>query len=56
MNVGIIGAGGVSLFHYEGYTAGGATVVAIADANPLALAKRQQEWNIPKGYGTDENF
>ncbi len=56
MNVGIIGAGGVSLFHFDGYTAGGATVVAIADANPLALAKRQKEWNIPKGYGTYEEL
>ena len=40
MNVGIVGAGGVSLFHYQGYTAAGATIVAIADANPLALAAR----------------
>lgn len=52
MNVGIIGAGGVSLFHYQGYTAGGATIVAIADADPLALARRQREWDIPKGYAT----
>ncbi len=52
MNVGIIGAGGVSIFHYQGYVAGGATVVAIADADPLALARRQREWNIPKGYST----
>ena len=44
--------GGVSMFHYEGYVAGGATVVAIADINPLALAKRQREWNIPKGYSS----
>ena len=56
MNVGIIGAGGVSLFHYQGYTAGGATVAAIADANPLALAKRQREWNIPKGYSSYEEL
>lgn len=52
MNVGIVGAGGVSLYHYKGYTAGGANIVAIADANPLALAQRQREWNIPKGYAT----
>jgi predicted dehydrogenase len=52
VNVGIIGAGGVSIFHYTGYTAGGATVVAIADADPLALARRQREWDIPKGYGS----
>ena len=56
MNVGIIGAGGVSIFHYQGYKAAGATIAAIADANPLALAKRQQEWGIPKGYGTYEEL
>ncbi len=56
MNVGIIGAGGVSVFHYQGYTAGGATIVALADADPLALARRQREWNIPKGYGTYEEL
>ena len=50
MNVGIIGAGGVSVFHNKGYVAGGATVAAIADLDPLALARRQREWNIPKGY------
>ncbi len=56
MNVGIIGAGGVSVFHHEGYVAGGATVVAIADVNPLALAKRQREWNIPKAYASYEEL
>ena len=56
MNVGIVGAGGVSLFHYQGYTAAGATIVAIAYANPLALAARQKEWGIPKGYGTWEEL
>jgi len=56
LKVGIIGAGGVSIFHYEGYTAGGAKVVAIADRDPVALARRQQEWNIPRGYGTVEEL
>jgi predicted dehydrogenase len=56
LKVGIIGAGGVAIFHYQGYTAAGAKVVAIADADPVALARRQQAWNIPRGYGTYEEL
>ncbi|MDQ3396684.1 MAG: Gfo/Idh/MocA family oxidoreductase [Deinococcota bacterium] len=54
--VGIIGAGGVSIFHFQGYTAGGAVVVAIADTDPVALARRQREWNIPRGYSSYEEL
>ena len=50
LNVGIIGAGGVSIFHYEGYTAGGANILAIADLNVAAVERRQRQWNIPRGY------
>ncbi|WP_183985538.1 Gfo/Idh/MocA family protein [Deinobacterium chartae] len=50
MAVGVIGAGGVSRFHLSGYAAAGAQVVAIADANPLALERAQAEWRIPRGY------
>lgn len=50
LKVGIIGAGGVAIFHYEGYTAGGANIAAIADVSEAALARRQREWGIPKGY------
>ncbi len=56
LNVGIIGAGGVSLFHYEGYTAGGANIVAIADLNVAALERRQKQWNIPRGYENVEEL
>lgn len=56
LKVGIVGGGGVSIFHYKGYTAGGANIVAIADADPVALARRQQEWNIPRGYSTYEEL
>jgi predicted dehydrogenase len=50
VNVGIIGAGGVSFFHHEGYKAAGATVLAIADVNKTALEGRQKQWGIPDGY------
>lgn len=47
MKVGIIGAGGIALSHYNGYVAGGAEVLALADVNPAALEARQRKWNIP---------
>ncbi|HWG85386.1 MAG TPA: Gfo/Idh/MocA family oxidoreductase [Deinococcales bacterium] len=50
MNVGIIGAGGVSIFHNEGYKAAGARVLAIADVSQAALDARQKQWGIPDGY------
>ena len=56
LNVGIIGAGGVSVFHYEGYTAGGANVLALADLDAEALSSRQREWNIPRLYTRTEDL
>jgi predicted dehydrogenase len=50
MNIGIIGTGGISLFHYKGYTANGANVVALADVNSVALESRKKEWNINRGF------
>ena len=56
LNVGIIGAGGVSVFHYEGYSAAGANIVAIADLDAAALARRQHEWNVSRTYATAEEL
>lgn len=50
IKVGIIGAGGVAIFHYEGYTAAGADIKAIADIDSQARKRRQQQWDIPEGY------
>ena len=50
MKVGIIGVGGISRVHYEGYIKAGAEVVAIADINPDNLANRKKEWNIAHAY------
>lgn len=50
MNVGIIGTGGISLFHYKGYTANGANVVALADVNSVALESRKKEWSVTRGF------
>lgn len=54
--VGIIGAGGVAIFHYRGYTAAGAEIVAIADVNPAAVEARQREWHIPRGHASYESL
>lgn len=56
LKVGIIGVGVVANFHYKSYQAAGATVIAIADADPVALARRQHEWSIPHAYGTYEEL
>ncbi len=56
LNVGIIGAGGVSIFHFEGYTAGGANILAIADQDAGALLRRQHEWDISRGYASAEEL
>lgn len=54
--VGIIGVGGVSTSHYNGYVAAGAEVVAIADVNPAALERRQREWRVPRSYTSAEEL
>jgi predicted dehydrogenase len=54
--VGIIGAGGVAIFHYKGYTAAGAEIVGIADLNPAAVEARQRQWHIPRGYASYESL
>ncbi len=50
MKVGVIGAGGVARFHFEGYRAAGAEVVAVADVHEATLAAAQAQWNVPRGY------
>ena len=54
MKVGVIGGGGVSRFHFAGYAAGGAQVVAVADADPQTLSRAQAQWNVPRGYADFE--
>lgn len=50
IKVGVIGVGGVSRFHFEGYAAAGAEVVAAADVHTSALKEAQQRWSVPRGY------
>lgn len=46
----IIGTGGISASHFEGYQAAGVDVVALCDVNPTALASRLKEWDVARGY------
>ena len=56
IKAGIIGTGGISGAHFEGYKAAGIEVVAIADVNPEALQARQKEWDVAKGYTSTEEL
>lgn len=45
LRVGIVGAGGISERHYEGYVDAGATVVAFADPSETICKLRAEAWN-----------
>lgn len=47
----IIGAGGMAAYHINGFRAGGAEVVAIADVNAEAAAKTAAQYGIGKSFG-----
>lgn len=50
VNAAVIGVG-IGSFHIEGYLATpNARLVAVCDANPMALAQAQQKFNIADGY------
>lgn len=49
LNIGIVGAGGISQRHFEGYTEAGANVVAFADPSEPMRAIRETEWRA-RGY------
>ncbi len=49
--VGIIGAGGMVKYHLQGFRAGGAEIVAIADINKEAAEKVAKENGIATSYG-----
>lgn len=46
----IIGTGNISQSHYDGYRAAGIEVVALCDLDAAALARRQGEWGVARGY------
>lgn len=46
----IIGTGGIAGSHHDGYLAAGVEVVALCDLDPSALAARQAQWGVVRGY------
>jgi predicted dehydrogenase len=50
LRIGIIGVGGISHAHRNGYLADGSEVVAIADSNAAGLASRAHAWGIERTY------
>ncbi|MEO0415665.1 MAG: Gfo/Idh/MocA family oxidoreductase [Verrucomicrobiota bacterium] len=54
--VGIIGAGGMVSYHYDGFVKAGAEVVGIADVNVEAAQKVADERGIPNVYGSVEEL
>ena len=49
LKVGIIGTGGISNAHYNGYTKSGlGEIVAISDVSADALKKRAADWDVPE--------
>jgi len=54
VNAAIIGAGGISQRHLEGYRAAGVNVVAVADASEAIRQLREQEWNVRAYASADE--
>ena len=55
LNVGIVGAGGVSQRHFEGYRHAGANLVGFAEPNDATRARREEEWNA-RGYASFEEL
>lgn len=55
LNVAIVGAGGISQRHFEGYGLAGAKVVAFADPSATIRELREAEWQA-RGYASFEEL
>ena len=51
LKIGIIGAGGMAAYHIPGFRAGGAKVVALADASRAAADRAAEQYGIPHADG-----
>lgn len=51
LRIGLIGVGGIAARHREGYLAGGADVVALADVHAPTLAARGGTWRVTRTHG-----
>lgn len=46
----LVGVGGISPLHAEGYRRAGAEIVALADVDEATLARRAEAWSVPATY------
>ncbi|MEX2502776.1 MAG: Gfo/Idh/MocA family oxidoreductase [Trueperaceae bacterium] len=56
LRAGIVGTGGISQLHLDGYRTAGADVVAICDVDPGTLAARAAAWKVPATYTDAERM
>jgi predicted dehydrogenase len=52
IKIGIVGAGGMARYHYEGFTKAGAEIAAIADTNEAQAGAFASSRDIKKTYGS----
>lgn len=50
LRAGIVGTGGISHLHAEGYRRAGFELAAICDLDPTALGRRAREWEVSSVY------
>jgi predicted dehydrogenase len=50
LRIGIVGAGGISQLHRDGYVAAGAEVVALADPHEITLRAKGRQWDVERVY------
>lgn len=50
LRIGIVGTGGISEQHGRGYQAAGCEIVAVADPDPAARARRATQWQAPATF------
>lgn len=50
LRVAIIGMGGISQSHFDGFRAAGAEIVALCDVDPAQLAARARTWGVERTF------
>ena len=52
IRIGIVGAGGMTVYHIPGFRKGGAEVAAVADPNVAAAERCAKKWGVPRVYAS----
>lgn len=56
LRAGIVGVGGISHYHAEGYRLAGCDLVAICDLDPSMLRRKAREWDVDEVYEDAEEM